>query len=69
MRGEASISPIYRHGKDSDARDPLEIWGRLEGMRRRAWQNSGVIAVRPDELPADLARELKRWAEANYGER
>ena len=67
MKGQPSISPIYRLSKESDARDPLEVWGRLEAMRRRAWRNNGVIAVRPDELPPDLARALKAWAEVQYG--
>lgn len=69
MRGDPPISGVYRLAGRADEHDPLREWGRLEAMRRHAWQQSGVVAVRPDELPDDLGTKLTRWAEAEYGKR
>lgn len=69
MRGYPAISRIYRMGERDEAPDPLEQWGRIEGMRRKAWRDHGVVSVRPSELPHDLALKLTSWAEENYGSR
>lgn len=69
MTAHAPISPVYRLGQRDDDRDPLETWGRMERLRRNAWQKSGVIAVRPEELPGELGGRIKAWAEENYGQR
>ncbi len=69
MRGEATISPVYKMGAKADDRDPFEVYGRMEAMRRKAWLACGVVAVRPAELPAGLREQLNAWAEAEYGKR
>lgn len=69
MRGQPTISPIYRHGQQADTRDPLEAWGKLESMRRKAWRDHGTIAVRPAELPHGLRAALEEWANDQYGAR
>lgn len=69
MRGQPTISPIYRIGERDDAPDPLEQWGRIERMRRKAWRDHGVVSVRPSELPHDLALKIIEWAERSYGTR
>lgn len=69
MRGQASISPIYRHGPGNDSRDPLEVWGRLEAMKRKAWRDHGTIAVKPSDLPDGLRRAMEEWANLEYGAR
>jgi len=69
MKGDAPISSIYRHATPNSEVDAAEEWGRMELMRRRAWQACGVIAVRPDQLPDHLSKEIEQWAEQNYGKR
>lgn len=69
MKGHAPISRVYEGGVCEQERDPLEEWGRIERMRRRAWLDAGVISVRPAELPPELAGQLQAWAEINYGKR
>jgi len=69
MRGEARISPVYQMAEPTRERDPLQEWGRLDAMRRHAWQQSGFVAVRPEDLPDDLRTKLTRWAERQYGKR
>lgn len=63
----APISRIYRLGERAESRDPIEQWCRIERLRRQAWLSAGVIAVNPAELPAPLAEQLRKWAEAEYG--
>ncbi|PQO23375.1 hypothetical protein C2I36_07985 [Rhodobacteraceae bacterium WD3A24] len=67
MKGQPTISPIYREGAPSADPDPIDAWGRVKALRRRAWRNAGVISVRPDELPEPLAGLLWQWAEEHYG--
>lgn len=69
MKGDARISPIYRMADTSAPVDPVEHWGRIERLRRRAWQSAGVVSISPAELPEPLGSELKRWAEESYGKR
>lgn len=69
MKGQPSISSIYRLGTPDEQEDPLRQWGRIEAMRRRAWRMCGVIAVTLSELPPDLETQLRQWAEDRYGKR
>lgn len=42
----------------------------LAEMRRRAWQQQGVLTVRPDDIPDVWLRAgLLAWATAQYGPR
>lgn len=71
MRGHPSISPVYRlmEPPRPTAEEELASWGRIEKLRRDAWQRLGVIVTEPGQLPPRLAAELKQWAEDNYGRR
>lgn len=46
---------------------------QLEAMRRRAWLESGICTVKPDELGDDWLRQAvinfatKRWGRRNAG--
>lgn len=69
MRGHPSISPVYKRGQEPDDRDPLDVWGRIETMKRKAWRDHGTIAVKPCELPDGLRRQMEEWATDHYGAR
>lgn len=67
MKGQPRISPVYRLGQPAPAADPIAQWSRVEGLRRRAWREHGLVAVSAAELPAELREPLTRWMEAQYG--
>jgi hypothetical protein len=69
VKGQPPISSIYKLGQQRSMDDPFRQWGRLERLRRQAWQKAGVIAVKPQELPEDLAERLQEWADETYGRR
>lgn len=69
MRGEAAISPVYRLGQKPEEQDPLEQYGRIERLRRKAWRDLGIVAVPVDQMPDTLRYQLESWAEAEYGKR
>lgn len=69
MKGQPTISPIYRHGQGADDRDPMETWGKIETMKRKAWRDHGTIAVKPSELPDTLRGAMEAWANDQYGAR
>lgn len=69
MRGQPSISPIYRQGQPVTVADDIEAWGRIERLRRAAWREAGVISVTVKELPDGLRSQMEAWAVENYGPR
>lgn len=66
MRGQARISPIYKHGTSQDP-DPLATYARIDRLKRLAWQKQGIVAVTIAELPEDIGALVKAWAEDQYG--
>lgn len=68
MRGQPSISPVYRMGKEA-APTGTEAWTRVEMLRRRLWRTTGTIVASPAELPAELRKAMTEWAERHYGHR
>lgn len=69
MIAHAPISAVYRMGEPDQVRDPMDDWARAEMLRRRAWQQHGLIVCAPKELPPDLANAMEAWANDNRGRR
>jgi hypothetical protein len=46
-----------------------EVWNRIERLRRRAWLETGVVAILPADLPEPLRSQIQAWAEEQYGPR
>lgn len=69
MRGDPSISPIYRMGAPSVQPDPDRVFARIWRWCRDFWVEQGTIAVKPDELPEELRGPMVAWADETYGER
>ena len=67
MRGQPRISPVYRMAESPEPVDPLAQGGRIEGLRRRAWREHGLVAVPASELPPELRQQLTDWMEQHYG--
>ena len=64
MSPAAPRSPLARHVRSEAS--PLE----LQEMRRRAWQQQGVIVLQPEEVGDDWLRQsLINEAERRYGRR
>lgn len=69
MRGQPTISPVYRMGQPSTRPDPDAAFARVWRWCRDLWVEQGTIAVRPDELPEELRGALVSWANEAYGHR
>lgn len=69
MRGQPAISSVYRMGQSDQPRDPFVTFARIDALRRKAWRECGVLAIRVEELPEELQQQMKDWAEREYGKR
>ncbi len=69
MKGQPSISSIYRMAPGTANDDALAEWGRIERLRREAWRKTGVVTIRIEELPESLQGPIQQWAEDQYGRR
>lgn len=69
MKGEPSISPVYRLGGDSGTPDPERVFAKCWSWMRRLWVEHGVISLYPRELPEPLRTQIEQWANDTYGRR
>ena len=69
MKGDPSISSIYRWGARPDEVDEMATHARLWSIRRTLWRKQGVIAVAERELPPHLREAMRQWADDTYGQR
>ena len=64
MSPAGPLSPLARHVRSEAS--PLE----LQDMRKRAWQQQGVVVLQPEEVGDDWLRQaLVNEAERRYGRR
>ena len=68
MKGQPSISPIYREVQSGDP-DPEATYSRAWRWCRDLWRQCGTIAVRLEQLPEELRGPMRAWANDEYGER
>lgn len=69
MKGQPAISSVYRFGQSAHDTDPMAEWGRIERLRRQAWVNHGMIAIRASDIPEPLRAQMIEWANENLGRR
>lgn len=68
MRGQPSISPIYRRGPSD--RSEVQIRRDVQELRARAWREQGLIILDPIDIDDDWFRQaLINEAEKQYGRR
>lgn len=69
MRGQPTISPVYRLCQPAEASCPERHFAKTWDMMRKLWTERGIIAAYPNELPDDLRIALEKWATESYGRR
>lgn len=67
MRGQPTISSVYRFGQPPMDHDPMRTWAKVEMLRRKMFQEHGLIVLRASELPEALKAGIQKWAEDTYG--
>jgi hypothetical protein len=55
---------------EPDRPDPERAFAREFSMARRLYHSvAGIIVVWPRQLPPDLEKQLREWADNEYGKR
>lgn len=69
MRGQPSISAVYRAGPASP-RTPEEMDEARRGLIRRLWHDLGLVVLRPQDIGTSWGAELiEAYATEHFGPR